>query len=334
MIEIILIGALLVLAIVAGYFVFKFRNKINTNRGTEVGSGYQKREYDPQNDTFVKRVWTGISAGAVAIALVIGGFSTIYTQGVGEAKVILNVDGTIAGEKLEPGFGVKAPWQSLVDYDLFSQEILYAGAPGNAPSYSGGTVTGAEITTTVKGVNGGSTQANVDISVTYSIDAEKVTELYNKYKNQERFTKQVIDKTILTVIRQVPSEYTAIEFRGDKRAEAADSMLTALNAKLNPLGVRVDFVNLQDIRYSTEVEEALKQVEVANQNVLKQEAELRATEISAQQKVVQAQAEADANTILNQSLTDQILQQRYIDQLGDGTVYIVPEGSTPFVGTK
>lgn len=332
--EIIIIVVLLVLAGFGIFYARKFRAKITAGNAQESSDQFSRR-YDPSDDTIAKRVWTGVTAGAVLIALVVGGFSTIYTQNVGEAKVILNADGTIAGEKLDPGFGFKAPWQSFVDYDLFSQEVLYAGSgEGVTPVYSGGIVNGAEITTTVKGVNGGSTQGNLDISITYSIDADKVTELYQKYRTQERFTKQVIEKTILATIREVSPNYTAIDFRGGERGAATDSILKSLNEKLNGLGVTVDFVNLQDVRYSPEVEDALKQVEVANQNVLKQEADLRATEISAQQKVVQAQAEADANALLNASLTPEILQQRYIDALGEGTVYVVPAGSTPFITAK
>lgn len=320
MLEIVFIVLLLIVAVVAIGFARKF-------------SGNIARDENVSDSRFARLVWRIIAAVAIVAAAIIGLASTVYTQGVGEAKVIINVDGTIAGEKLDPGFGVKAPWQSFVDYDLFSQELLYAGGD-TPPSYSGGQVTGKEITVTVKGINGGSTQGNVDTSIVYSIDSSKVTALYEDYRNQERFTKQIVEKTVLTTVRDISPNYTAIEFRGDKRADATDNILKALNEKLNKLGVTVDFVSLQDVRYSPEVEEALKQVEVANQNVLKQEAELRATEISAQQKVVQAQAEADANSILNQSLTDQILQQRYIDKLGEGTIYIVPEGSTPFVSPK
>ena len=65
-------------------------------------------------------------------------------------------------------------------------------------------------------------------------------------------------------------------------------------------------------------------------NVQTEQAKLEAAKVSAQQKVVQAQAEADANAILNASLTDAILQQRYLDTLKElaasGNLVVVPEG--------
>lgn len=50
--------------------------------------------------------------------------------------------------------------------------------------------------------------------------------------------------------------------------------------------------------------------------------------IDAQQKVVQAQADADANAILSASLTPQILQQRWIDAVAGSNTIIVPQDFT------
>lgn len=261
----------------------------------------------------------GAVIGAI-ITLIGAGVSlfsaTFYANGVGEAKVLVNsVDKTVVGTIEEPGSGFKAPWIDFVDFDLFSQELLYAGSGDSTPSYSGGSVSGAEVTVSVGGANGGSTQANVDISVTYSVDADAVEAIYEGYRSQERFTKQVIEKTILSTIRSVPSAYSATDFRGASRTEAADIITKQLNEKLQPLGVNVDFVNIQNVTYPDEVEAALKDVEVANQKQQKAQADLRAAETAAQQKVVEAQAESDANGILSASLTPQVLEQRRIDAL-------------------
>lgn len=269
---------------------------------------------------FFTRSSRAIAGLTGALTLVAGAvcmfFATFYANGVGEAKVMVNsVDRTVVGTILEPGSGFRAPWVDFIEFDLFSQELLYAGKSGDAPSYSGGTVSGAEVTVSVGGASGGSTQANVDISVTYSLDAANVKDIYSSYRTQERFTKQVIEKTILSTIRSVPSQYSATEFRGEKRAEAGDRIAEILTEKLSALGVEVEFVNIQNVSYPEEVEKALKDVEVSNQKQQKAEAELRAAETAAKQKVVEAQAEADANAVLAASLTEPILRQRYLDTL-------------------
>jgi len=273
---------------------------------------------------------SGVAGVVGALALIIGGvvliFSTLFFQGQGQARVLVNADGTIAGQKLEAGSGWKAPWVSFNKWDLFSQEASYIG--GGDTDYSGGAVNGPQITTSV--ANGA--QVNLDLSVVYSLDADKVIPLYKQFKSQERFTKQVVESAIRSVTRDIPSQYSAVDFRGEKRGEAQAKIQKALAERLDKYGVNIDVVNLQEVRYSADVEASLKAVEVAEQEAKKAEAQLRATKISAQAKVVEAQAQADANNLLTKSLSPQILQQRYIDQLGKGTVYVVPEGSTPLVG--
>ena len=212
----------------------------------------------------------GAIIGGFLIALVVGGglifWSTFWANGVGEAKVQVNsVDRQIVGTIEEPGSGFKAPWNDFVDFDLFSQELVFAGTDGGAPSYTGGTVNGQEITVSVGGVSGGSTQARVDMTFVYSIDGDAVEDIYREYRSQERFTEQVVSRQVLSTARQVPSDYAAIEFRGSKRGEA--------------------------------------------------EANQRTKEVENETLIATAQAEADANRILSESLTPEVIQIRRIEAL-------------------
>ncbi len=265
--------------------------------------------------------------------------STVYTQSVGQASVLINAGGTIAGQNTEPGFALKAPWQSLSRWDLFSQSVTYAGSGSGIPDYTGGQVSGQSVTTSVLG----GAQAEFDLSVVYSLDGNHVESLFRDYRSQERFTKQVIEPGILAVVRDVPSPYTPVQFRGEKRGEAQDLMLERLNSRLNKYGVEVTVVNLQNISFTAEVEESIKAVEVAQQEQAKAEANLRATEISAQAQIVEAEAkakaavaeaegQAKANDILTKSLTDKVLQQKWIDAIRDsnGTI-VVPDGAAPLL---
>jgi regulator of protease activity HflC (stomatin/prohibitin superfamily) len=284
------------------------------------GYGASQKEAGP--------VGLGVIVTIVAVALF--GFSITYTQDRGQAKILVNFDGTVASEKLTPGLGFKAPWQKEVTFDIFAQEVLFAGKNGEAPAYSGGEVNGAEVSASVaRGA-----QAAVDLQVVYSLDPENVRDVYDKYRDQDRFTRQIVVPSILSTMRDIPSAYTPVEFRGEKRGEASDKLLKAMNEKLETYGVTVSSVNLQDIRFTEDVENSIKEVEVAQQKQEKAEAELRATEVSSQAQVVEAQAAADANRLLSESLTPQVLEARRIEAMKKGTVYVVPEGSQPLVQTR
>lgn len=292
---------------------------------------------DPMAPRKIVLIW---ATGSLVIGLLFGFLSTVYTQSVGQASVITNLGGTINSQNVQPGFAFKAPWQQRHVWDLFSQSVTYAGSVEAAPLYTGGEVVGASITTSVKG----GAQADFDMSVAYNLNGDKVTELFSTYRTQERFTKQIIEPKILAIVRDIPSSYSPVEFRGEKRGETQSRMLERLNEELNDYGVEVTVVNLQNIVFTEEVENSIRAVEVAQQKEAEAEAELRATEVSAQAQVVeaeaaadakriQAQGEADANNLLEESLTDRVLQQKWIDAIRDNknSTIVIPDGAAPLL---
>ncbi|MFG6445919.1 SPFH domain-containing protein [Microbacterium sp. P06] len=258
-------------------------------------------------------IFTGIAS--VVVALVCMFISTFWSNGVGEAKVMVNsVDRTVVGTIEEPGTGFKPAWVDFVDFDLFSQELKYAGGD-TAPSYAGGTVNGREITVSVGGVSGGSTQANVDMTFVYSVNAEKVEDVYEEFRSQERFTEQIVSKQVLSISRQVPAEYSAIDFRGAKRGEVELGIQAALNDRLEQYGVEFTSVTIQDVRYPDVVETALTAIEQANQKAQEAEAIQRTRQVEAETKKIEAQGEADANRILSESLTPEVVEIRRLEAL-------------------
>lgn len=308
-------------------------------------SSYSSDSSDPSEAGFVKRITGLVLAGVGAIIAIIYLFLGFVVQaGQGEAKIVLNIDQSVDRVVEGPAWQLKGAWQSTRDFDLFSQELLYAGGDDGPPSYSGGTVSGKEVTVSVGGLNGGSTRANVDISVTYSLDAEKVKDIFRQYKTQERFTEQIVAKTVLATIRQVPGDYTAQEFRGQKQVEASERIMETVNKKLEDSGVTVNFVNIQRIQYSDAVEQALTDIETAANAVQKAEEEQRRVEVEAETARIQAEGEANAaiaraegeaqaNRLIAESLTPEVLAKLQIDAYDEGTIFTIPEGATPFVST-
>lgn len=76
-----------------------------------------------------------------------------------------------------------------------------------------------------------------------------------------------------------------------------------------------------------------QEAEIAKAKALNQQ---EAAKVEAETKVIEAQGEADANRVLSESLTPEVIQQHYIDALtqigADGNLVVVPEGATPIVG--
>lgn len=266
-------------------------------------------------------------AGALGLvaSLVLGFFSMIYSQDPGEAVVQRSVSGQVVGTTTEEGFHVKAPWVSTITYDVRNLLVEYVGDGG--ANYSGGVAKGPQVTMQVS--NG--TTASVDLAVRYSISPDAAEEIYKRFGSQESFTTQVIENDIRSVSRNAPVTRDALGFI-QEREIVADEIQQNLTSEWERYGIVVEAVNLQEIRLPEGVQTSFNDAQeatnreaaaIANQEVARADAETRR---------ISAQGEADANTILSESLSSEVLQQKYIDALhASGQVYVVPEGSQPIV---
>lgn len=249
-----------------------------------------------------KIVVTSVRAG-ILLAL---GLTSMYTVGEGQAKVIRSITGEVQGQATTPGLKWKAPWQSALGYDVRNQQVIFASSKTEQDKNSNG----PQITIQDReGVT-----ANVDITVRYSIKPDAVSDIYKRYGSPESFISKFIENDIRAGVRSIPAKYGTLEFL-NKRADAEAEIQAYLETRWAKHGVQAESVSLQEIRYPEEVQQRFADAQNARTEVEKAKANLEATEVNAQQKIVQAEAEAQANRTLESSLTDTILQQRYLDTL-------------------
>lgn len=286
------------------------------SRRLKFTSGYNATPNDGPN-----RILKLASLGTAAATVVLLGFTVVYAQDPGEAKVLKNWSGSIEGQDTSEGFAVKAPWVDAIDYDIRNQQAAYVG--NGQDDFNGKKPNGPQITIQDKdGVS-----ANFDVAVRYSIRPDKVSDVYRQFGAQENFRSRLIDQDIRSVVRNAPSKYSTLEVL-TRRADVEKAITDALAARWESQGVQVESVALQEIRYPDDVRQKYADAQNARTEIVKAQAELEASQISAQQKVVQAKAEADANATLAASLTDPILRQRYLDTLKElakaGNLVVVP----------
>jgi regulator of protease activity HflC (stomatin/prohibitin superfamily) len=268
--------------------------------------------------------WAAAALFFLAILFVL--FSSFFRQDVGQANVLRDWTGSIVGYETAAGLHAKAPWVDVVTFDVRNQRAVFVSEqePGEGDNI-GGAPDGPQIT--VQDAEG--VTANIDIAIRYSLDPDAVIDIYSAYYNEENLRTRLIFNDIRSVVRSVPGKFTTIEMLTNRNAVQED-ILKALTARWKDDGIIVEDVALQEIRYGEQVTNAYAAAQEAQINVETEQAKLEAAKVSAQQKVVQAQAEADANAILAASLTNAILQQRYLDTLKElaaaGNLVVVPEG--------
>lgn len=168
---------------------------------------------------------------------------------------------------------------------------------------------------------------NIVINVNYQIDNTKAVSLYKNVGNN--YEDVVITPAIQESVRSIISQYTAEELV-TKRSEIANSITDNLNQKLNSYGINILSTAIKNFDFSAEYNAAIEKKAVAEQNVLTAQQELEKTKIDAEAKKVKAQGDADANMVLEKTLTKDVLLQQFIEKW-DGKLSTVSGNENGFI---
>ena len=275
-------------------------------------------------------LFLGIVPPLVGILLI--GASCIYAQDVGQTILLRNFGGSLGSVSTDAGFHIKAPWQDTIAYDVRNNVLSFMGDQ-EKDQFEGGSANGSAVTVN----DSGGASATIDIQVNYSLDPNAAKELYSNYGSQENFVKSVCAVDIRAVPRQVSGQFDTISIL-TARSEFANAVQEALAAKWENYGLVVESVSIQNVVYPQNIIDKYSEAQAAE--IAKEKAlnEQETAKVEAETKVIEAQGTADANAVLSESLTDEVLQQRYIDTLkeigANGNLVVVPENSTPVVQTN
>ncbi|MEM3341733.1 MAG: prohibitin family protein [Thermoplasmata archaeon] len=130
----------------------------------------------------------------------------------------------------------------------------------------------------------------MDLSVVYSLEPDKVAEIRINYGNIQ----DVIARYARSVPRDVASMYNATYMGGEGRAEVGQAITEKLTANLSLYYVKVEDVLIRSIDLPDEVDRAIEEKKKAEQNIITQQYNLMAQEYVANQTIVNAKARADA----------------------------------------
>ena len=176
--------------------------------------------------------------------------------------------------------------------------------------------------------------ADIDIQVYYSLDPSAAEYLYSEYGKQQTFTQNYISNDLRSVAREQSGRFDTLTMLTN-RGEYTKAVQDALAAKWKKIGLTVEQVSVQDVRYGEAITKKYTEAQAAEIDKQKALNEQQVAKTEAETKKIKAQGEADANAVLNESLTDNVLKQHYIDALSNADqLVVVPDGADTLVQTK
>lgn len=261
--------------------------------------------------SYTKEKFAGVVAAILAVVLmVISCFATIPTGYTG----IMTTFGKVNNRTLEAGLNFKAPWQKIVKMDNREQKVTF-----DFPAFS------SDIQ-----------QVQVLGSFTFSINQNTAMNLYREVGT--KYVDILVNPRVVENVKTVFSRYNAEELISSREV-LSDEILNLLVEDLKDKGVNILSIAIEDIDFTDAFTNAIEEKQVATQNKLKAEteqaqkileaeaeaerkkieadaaAEIRKIEADAiaYETITKAEAEAEANYKIAESLTPEIIEKMYYD---------------------
>lgn len=253
----------------------------------------------------------------------------------GYVGVVYSMSGGIQDDVLTQGWKWVGPTKKVTQYSIATEQLYLSANEGSKNDES--------FDVTCK-----DGKLNVDFEMSYSFDAEKVPEIFTRYRGMsgEDVINSIVRGKIKTYVSEVTSQYSVLDAHLEKKAELNNAITEHLRTKLSDFGVTVESANLTRTQPDAAVEEAITrrsaaaqelEAETLKQEQAKKEAETKKIQAQgeADAQLIAAEAEAKANKILQESLSEELIEMKRIEKWNGSNAQTVVNGAnTPVVNAQ
>jgi regulator of protease activity HflC (stomatin/prohibitin superfamily) len=253
-----------------------------------------------------------IVAALLTLTALIVSLSLFKMISPGQVGIVVNLFGDKKGtDEVELGVGMHLvpPWKRVYTFPTYEQNHIW----NEDKSFTFQTGEGLNV--------------NADIGISYHLDHDKIYQLFAKYRrNLDEITDVFIRNYARDAINKVASKMKVEDLYGTEKEGFVDTVQGMLRADLGPIGIVVDRLYLiGTLHFPTQVVSALNAKIEATQRAQQRENELREAKAQAEKdiakatglahsRLIQAQAEADANRILASAITSDLIILKAIER--------------------
>lgn len=189
----------------------------------------------------------------------------------------------------DQGFKVVMPWDKMIIYDVRTKE---ADDKMEVLSKNGLTIV-------------------VELSYRYMPQADKIGDLHDEIGIN--YLEQIIRPEIRSATREVIGKYLPEELYSTKREAIQEEIFERTREGVSKKYIILDKVLIREVALPAKLKQAIEQKLEEEQLAFQFDFKLDRERKEAERKIIEAQAKADANKILNASLTDKILKDKGIE---------------------
>jgi len=174
---------------------------------------------------------------------------------------------------------------------------------------------------------------NSQISILYKLSPEQVPYVI---KNLGLKYEAIIANVFRSASADVCSKYFAKDLHSGMRADIEKAIKEKMMETLNNQGIQIDAVLMKSIQLPQGLATSIEQKLQAEQDVMRMEFTLKQAKLEADRKIIEAKGTSDAQKIISEGLTNEIIKIRSIEAFMElskspNSKVIITDGKTPFL---
>jgi len=154
---------------------------------------------------------------------------------------------------------------------------------------------------------------NINLALNWYIEPTQVNKVYQQIGNEQDVVTRIITPALNEVLKAATPRKTAEEIL-IKRAELKEEIDRDIKKRLAVYGIQVTEVALVNVAFSPEFAKAIEAKQIAEQQVQQAKYEAMKARQDAEAEVNQAKGKAEAQRLLRQTLTPELLQKQAIEK--------------------
>ena len=174
---------------------------------------------------------------------------------------------------------------------------------------------------------------NSQISILYKLNQDQVPTII---RNIGLSYATIISNVFRSASADVCSQYYAKDLHSGLRSEIEKAIKLKMMETLNIQGIQIDAVLMKSIQLPTGLSSSIEQKLQAEQEVMRMEFTLKQAKLEADRKIIEAKGTSDAQKIISEGLTGEIIKIRSIEAFTElakspNSKIIITDGKTPFL---
>ena len=223
----------------------------------------------------------------------------------GQSAVMVRL-GKIVGV-YESGLHWKIP---VVDRPVFYSTRLLTYETSDNPDESYADYTDYPVDTSTKDGQ----PIHIKYTVRFRVDPTKLASIYSNLGDEERIVERIIKTDSRINVRVLAREFEAQDLYSGNVLEFEKRVADVLKQNFAEKGIILDYFGVRGIEFSDDYVQAVEQKQIEKEKILTEKYKAEQELYRKQAKITQAQADAEAQRLLQKSLTKPVLERMWIEK--------------------